>query len=574
MQPLETLLAPELQEARKRRRNWLVACVVLVVGVCVLLLEWRPFYSWMQGIRSRRLAAKAEAEIFAGNFEEAVKKARMAYQTRSDEPAAIRVAAKAQRVTGQPAMAVPLWKQLRQTGAMRPEERRAYAEDLLVCGAVAEAGNEIEALLKENFSEGALFRVAARWAAVEGNSEKAREFAAKAVKTEPESHEGRLLLALLQLSAGTEPLREEATRAMLTLGAENSREGLEALRQLGKQPGLSPEVAGKLVQLLQRHPLALDQHRLLSFNLDLDLHPAERTTMLDAAIQKYAKAAPAARCEFGKWLNLHREYERVLKLIPMEEAFNRQDMLLVTLDSLASLGRWKEIERILETKNVPLYTAMKELYLARVAEEMGNKSAAELHWRRAHVAAAPSPEQMWEIAGYAEKLGRPVQAETAYRSLMANANTARPAMEGILKIAVNRGDMDVVRDTLKKMRERWPQDDSVKNDLAYFNLLCGKSVDESLIAARELVARSPGSVPHLTTLALAMLRKKDPAAALSVYEGLPIPWQRIAASQRAVHAAALGANGRTDEAVAETAALRWDELRPEEKELIKQWRKQ
>jgi hypothetical protein len=171
-------------------------------------------------------------------------------------------------------------------------------------------------------------------------------------------------------------------------------------------------------------------------------------------------------------------------------------------------------------------------------------------------------------------MGRPAQAEQAYRSLAANANTARPAMEGLLKIAGSRGDMDMLRDTLKKMRERWPQDDSVKNDLAYFNLLAGKSVDESCAVARDLVARSPGSLPHLTTLALAMLRKTDPAAALSVYQGLRIPWERIAPPQRAVHAAVLGANGRTAEAVAEIAALRWDDLRPEEQELIKQWRKQ
>ena len=128
--------------------------------------------------------------------------------------------------------------------------------------------------------------------------------------------------------------------------------------------------------------------------------------------------------------------------------------------------------------------------------------------------------------------------------------------------------------TLQKMRARWPQDDSVKNDLAYFNLLAGKSVNESLAVARDLVARSPRSLPHLTTLALALLCKKDPAAALSVYQGLQIPWERIAPPQRAVHAAVLGANGSTDEAVAEIAALRWDDLRAEEKELIKQWRKQ
>ena len=574
MQPLETLLAPELQEARKRRRTWLVVLVVFVVGLCVLLLEWRPFYAWMQGIRSRRLAAKAEAELFAGNIEEAVNKARTAYTTRPDEPAAIRVAAKAQRMTGQYAAAVPLWKQLRQTGAMRPEDRRPFAEDLLMSGAVADAGNEIEGLLKENISDAALLRLAARWASVEGNGERARDFAAKAVKAEPESHEGRLLLALLQLSAGTDLLREEATRSMLALGAENSREGLEALKQLGKLRGISPEVAGKVSQLLQRHPLATELHRILAFSLDFDTHPAEKDALLDAAVQKYSKSEPAVRCAFGTWLNGHGETERTLKLLPMDEAFKRQDMLLVVLDSLAALGRWNEIEKLLQKKDVPLYTAMKELYLARVAEETGSRAAADLHWGRAHVAAAASPEHMREIASYAEKLGRPVQAEQAYRSLTANANTARPAMEALLRLAGSRGDMDMLRDTLKKMSVRWPKDDSVKNDLAYFNLLAGKSVDESLAVARDLVARSPASLPHLTTLALAQLRKKDPAAAGSVYQGLQIPWERIAPSQRAVHAAVLGANGRTDEAVAEAAALRWEDLRPEERELIKQWRKQ
>ena len=574
MQHLETLLAPELQEARKRRRNWLVAVVVLVLGVCVLLLEWRPFYSWMQGIRSRRLAAKAEAEIFAGNIEEAVKKARTAYWTKPDEPAAIRVAARAQRMTGQYAAAVPLWAQLRKAGAMRPEDRRPYAEDLMMAGSVAEAGNEIEVLLKESNPDGALFRLAARWASTEGNGEKARDFAERAVKAEPENQAGRLLLALLQLSAGTELLREEATRAMLSLGAENSREGIAALQKLGTLPGISPEVAGRVVELLRRHPLALEQHRMLAFNLELDLHPAERAAMLDAAFQKYSKATPAARCVFAEWLNDHGEHERMLKLIPLEEARTRQDMLIVALGALSALGRWQEIERILEAKDVPLYAAMKEVFLARVAEEMKNKTAAELHWHRAHIAAAASPEQLWGIAGYAERLGRPEQAELAYRSLAASGETARPAMERLLKLAGSRGDSDAVRDTLKKMRERWPQDDAVKNDLAYVSLLAGKSLDESLAAAKELVARSPRSLPHLTTLALAMLRKKDPAAALSVYQGLQIPWERIAAPQRAVHAAVLGANGRTDEAIAETAALRWDDLRAEEKELIKQWRKQ
>lgn len=439
-------------------------------------------------------------------------------------------------------------------------------------GATAEAGREIEGLLKDNVSEAAVYRLAARWAATEGDGERARDFAGKAVRMEPANQDGRLLQALLQLAAGTEPLREEAIHTLLDLGKEHTREGLEALKQLGTMRGVSLEVAGKVQVLLEQHPLATVQHRILAFSIALALHPEQSAAMLDAAVLNYRKADAADRCAFGMWLHARGDNERILSVIPVDEAFKRQDLLRVVLNALAGLKRWNEIERILEMKDVPLYAAIKELYLARSGEELGSKTVAELHWRRAHLAAGPSPEMMREIADYAEKCGNLEQAAVAYRSLSVNASTARMAMEGLLRIARSRGDMAMLCDTLEKMRARWPQDGSVKNDLAYFNLLRGKDVDESLAAAKELVARSPRSLPHLTTLALASIRKQDPAAALAVYQGLQIPWERIATSQRAVHAAVLGANGKTAEAMAEVAALRWEELRPEERELIKQWR--
>ena len=572
MQPLETLLAPELQEARKRRRNWLAIVGFLLMGVCVIAVEYPTIHAWVQGVRARRMAVKAEAEILSGNLEEAVNKARNAYQIKPDEPSAIRIAARVQKLTGQSAAAIPLWKQLIQTGAMREEDRRPYAEDLLMSKATAEAGNEIEALLKNGTPDGALYRLAARWAAAEGNGEKARDFAVKATRAEPDSQEGKLLLALLQLAGGTDALRDEAIRSLLDLGGQNSREGLEALKQLGTMRGVPMDVAGKVMPLLEHHPLANVQHRILAFSIDLALHPDQTAVMLDAAVQKYRKLEPADRCAFGMWLHARGENERILVLIPIDEAFKRQDLLRVSLNALAGLKRWNEIERVLQMKDVPLYAAIKELYLARAAEELGSNTVAKLHWHRAHLAAGPSSEKMVEVAEYAEKFGRLDQAETAYRSLSSNAKSARFAMEGLLKIARARGDMEMLCDTLEKMRERWPQDDSVKNDLAYFNLLTGKNVDESFAAAKELVARSPRNLPHLTTLALGAIRKHDPAAAVAVYQGLQIPWERVASAQRAVHAAALGGSGRVEEARREVAALPWEELCPEERELIKQWR--
>ena len=108
MQPLESLLAPELQQARKRHRIWLVVGSVVAVLVGVGVLEYRPIHDWVQGVRSRRMVVKAEAEILGGNLEEAINKARTAYQIKPDEPAAIRIAARVQRMGGQSAAVVPL----------------------------------------------------------------------------------------------------------------------------------------------------------------------------------------------------------------------------------------------------------------------------------------------------------------------------------------------------------------------------------------------------------------------------------------------------------------------------------
>jgi len=439
---------------------------------------------------------------------------------------------------------------------------------------VGDASTEIEILLKENKNNAAVFRLATRWAALDGDGERAREFARKALDVDPGNQESRLLLATLQLTSGSKELRDEAIPALLSLGKEPTREGMEALQRLGTTRGIPLDAAAKVMELIRAHPLANEQQRILAFSIDLALHPTEREAMLDAAVESYRKADPSARCAFGLWLHLHGEYGRMLTVIPVDEAVKRQDMLRVCLEALTGLRRFDEIVRILDMPAVPLDIAIKELYLARTAQEVGSATEAELHWRRAHIAAAPSPSQMGEIATYAEKIGRLDKAETAYRSLSANANTARGAMEGLLRIAQKRGDMEMLHETLQTMRERWPRDDSVKNDLAYISLLMGTEVDKSLESAKELVSRSPRSLPHRTTLALAAIRKNDAVGAIAVYNGLHIPWDRVDARYRAVYAAALGASGNTAGARAVVADLRWEELRPEERDLVKQWRLQ
>ena len=167
---METILASEYEQQRKRRRYWIVVAVVLAVAVIVGAIEFKPISAWVQGVRSRRLATKAEAQMRVGNLREATDQARNAYMIKPDEPMAIRLVAKVQGRTGHFGGAAELWKQLVKLDAATPEDRLEYAENLLLSGSTQEAGREIQKLLRERPDDTPLLRLATRWAVAEGDA--------------------------------------------------------------------------------------------------------------------------------------------------------------------------------------------------------------------------------------------------------------------------------------------------------------------------------------------------------------------------------------------------------------------
>jgi tetratricopeptide (TPR) repeat protein len=568
----ERTLAPQLEKQRQRRRRVVAVAACIFVVLAVAMFQIKPVLLEVSKWRSRRYAAKAEVDMSAENWQGAQVKAQIAYQLRPDEPAAIRAVARLQSLSGNAAGANQFWDLLKKANALTTADRRMRAEDLLRAGSQPEARQEVESLLGEAPNDPSNLRLAAKWAASEKNYDQAMDFASRAQRMDPGNDQGTLLLGLLQCESPRVGARQTGIQTLLKLADDRGKQGLEALVFLATRKDLPPANAPTVVARLREHPLAAENHRLLALDLDLLVRPAEREAVLDAAMQHYQAADAAAQRAFGVWLNGHREFERTLNLIPVTEAMKRKDFLLVTLDAMAAQKRWTEIEEVLQGRQVPLDEVYTELFLARSAMELGRTTGADLHWRRAHIAAAASVEQMWFLGTYAEKIGQTDHAELAFRSLTNNAATARPAYEGLLRLAEKRRDTGGVRDILGEMIKRWPQDTSVRNDYTYFTLLRNLDLEESLKTARELVAQAPASLAHRTTLALANLRLNDATGAISVYRGTNVPWDRAPASHRAIYAAVLGLNGNISEARAQASAIPIDSLRPEERALIAPWR--
>jgi hypothetical protein len=160
----------------------------------------------------------------------------------------------------------------------------------------------------------------------------------------------------------------------------------------------------------------------------------------------------------------------------------------------------------------------------------------------------------------------------------------RPAYQGRLRIAQARRQTKQMHDLLAAMLKLWPNDTAIQNDEAYTRLLLlgsetknqeikrsgGKSdseLREIEKLAEQLVTREPKSLPHRTLLALARLRQGLPSSALKAYD-IEVPQEAITPSAAAVRAAALAANGRSNEARSVIAQIPLDRFLPEERILI------
>lgn len=551
----------------KRHRVILVGSGVVVLVLMLLLA--RPTYRAANRWRARRLANSALDHAQRHEMEKALLQAHAAYQLKPDEPDVVRAIAKVLNLRRDPT-AFRFWQLLLKSPFATLDDRRSYVESALDLRLIAPASDELRALMSLKPKSAQTYLLASKLNALTGDLPGSLAFAQQAHEIDPSNEEVALFLASLMLNS---PNSHAAGLDLLwTLVDGDSQSCLSAVVLAARHKGMSPEQQGRLIARLNNHPLATEAERLLMLELQIQRNPEQREALLQAATEKYRLIGGEELRLFGIWLNSHGESARTLEAIPLEHAVTRKDLFLVYLDALSAQKKWDEVAEVLTRSGLPLDETYLELYKSRACAELGDANGADKHWRLSQIAAQKSagvgnPEQAFYIANYAEKLGQSANAERMYRFLMGSPLTARPACEALLRLAVAKGTQPT-RDILREMRTRWPEDIAVQNDYAYFQLLLGEEIDASREKAAELAEKFPGSLPHHTTLALGYLRSGNPAAALKVFEGLPVAWDKAPETSIAVYAAVLDANGRTEEARRLAAALDASALRPEEQALI------
>jgi tetratricopeptide (TPR) repeat protein len=565
---MKHVLEPTLELEKAKRKRRLVIVLVLLFAALAASLAAGPVYHRLKAWRARHLAAQAERLMAEKKFDPAAQKAKAAYLIWPGEPKAIRAVAKIQTLSGQP-NAIQFWQLLLASGHATAADRRDYVELAIRMGSLNQAHQELVKLLGQEPDQPANLWLLSQLCLAQGDLPAAARFAASAREHAPTNQQYQLFAATLSFDSPDRELQARARETVWNLARGTNTLGLQALGLLGRRRGLTPEQAREIVGLLEQHPLRTIADRLLALSLRIQLEPAQRAQLLDAAVADFKQRPAEDLHQVAVWLNQQREFDRTLSLVPLEEARKRADLFVVHLDALAALDRWKEIEGILGGKAVPLPPVHLEAFKARCALKLNNPAAAAAAWRRALSAAESSLEELWWLADYAAKNGELDQARRAYRSWIGRVRDPRPGYKALADLVERTGSTIELREVLREMLKRWPTDAALRNDCAYLDLLLGEDVEEARRTAEELVAQAPGSLPHRTTLALAWYRLKEPARALEVYQGREYDWSLALPSNRAVYAAVLAANGRGPEARQLAESLSSDRLRKEEFALIR-----
>lgn len=549
-----------------RRKIVLVVTLALCIAAAFVV---KPTYRGVRSWRAESLAADAEAAMGRQDWPEAQQKAQAAYHLDPNSARATRVIARLYTVAGQ-ASALGFWENLCASGKATMEDRREYIRAGLRFGKGAQVRPEVFKLVNEKPVVPENLRTAIEFCMLTGDKTNAVGFARELAKVEP-SPAAAVTLAQALLATREATNQTQARALLLRTVALTNAIGLQSQIILAEAGLLPDEAVPQLINRLSKIQSKDIGQRLLADDLRLRLRPVDRASVVASMEKDFANAPLTNRIVVARWMNLHNEFARTLELLPQREASTNRDAFLLRIDALPPLGKWKEARVELEPENLPIEPVLRELYLARTARELGMLPEAEAHWRRVHLELATKPEAMLYVAEYAEKLGEFDDARKAYERLSAIPDFTEKAYAGLIRIAERTGGTRTLREIMRDLSSRRPDDPAPKNDFAYLNLLLNERVEQSKDVAEKLVEAEPNVMAFRTTLALAYLRLDDAASALKLYDGLKMDWKTVRPGWQAVHAAAVGAAG--DKQLARTLARQIPQsaLKPEEHALIQRF---
>ena len=544
--------------------RWIIV-IVLIVGLVPAAFAARWGYHEAKAWRAEYLAHQAMDMLKRHDVSNAEPKIQAAYALSPFDPDVLRTCAKFSVAANDP-QALNFYHSLLAHAEATPADRLDAIQAALTFNNLAQADEWVQPLTgSDSSADDKAAEAQVRWQ--EGKHDAAIDLLRKAVDQDPSSHDDAFLLARMLLVSSKPSDQAEAEKILRDLAGNDDAVGLKALEQLAPMRDQDDASRHWIYGRLKNHPLLDDDGKFALWDLEVLLGTPAQTVVKEAT-DAFVGSSADRRAAAARWLNARGAPQSTIDLIPVQDAMGDRNLLLVRLDALAYLKDWSEVQTELNNPRVPLPQAVVLLYRARADQELGDQAASQADWTRAIEAATGDVQSMSLIGQYAAQMGAYDQAEKAFGKLAQMPGQAETAYLALIQLVAKHGTTAQLRDTLVGMINAVPKAAEPRNDWAYLSLLLNADVDTAFTVAQTLEAAHPELLAFRSTLALAYLRKNNPAAALKVYNDFTIDWKTAPPSWRMVHAVVEGANGNKAAAQAEAENINRSLLRPEELTLL------
>ncbi|MSU36615.1 MAG: hypothetical protein EXS36_16250 [Pedosphaera sp.] len=245
------------QTSRLDPKNERARTVVLMVGILLVVVAgvaarpaWRALWAW----RVHRLVVRAEDLIGTGDWQHASRKASAALVLESNNPEALRSAARAQALGERP-VAIPLWIAYLATGRATSAERRTFIQLAIRFGAFDVAPAELLRMLPGNWNDAERLFYGAQLAAAFHDFDESLHYVDLAEQFGPTNLQSRLFGANLRSQSPNAVERQHARSTLFDLISLTSGMGIQAIEILARNSELSAPDRSRLLQELGKHPL-------------------------------------------------------------------------------------------------------------------------------------------------------------------------------------------------------------------------------------------------------------------------------------------------------------------------------
>lgn len=528
---------------RKRMGIWVVATGI-VLGMVVFA---KPAYVKFREFRADWLAREALARFESGPetveaTQEALPKALSAHQLEPQRYLPLRVLGTILTLS-RPREALDFWTQAR---AIQPElpydDALDYVQCLLVNGKLNESREMLLELREQRESDPRVSYHLSRIASLTGDHELAYRYAKDLIWSRNTHMRYRLFFIKQGLESGVKQWASDAENQMELLLKNPDLLEDEFLWRLISVGNVGKELQRKMVDQLASRVGSFPQELLwVEYQIRNQFLSPEQG--LDYLKSKRSPDSHSELILLASWCNQRRLYSEVVELIDNETALSRRDAYAILMAALLMTQDWDRVEVLISNDNPPLEAFWFNLLKAQLMAVRGEHSQATHFWYRAKARVVDDAREMWSLIEVGDRLGLHEETRPLLEQVVNRSGSPERVVEYLGARLLKQKQYGRLLEELKRFADRFPRQDSIVSEWAYYAFLLQQDVEEASVRIDEICDEHPEVLAYHMTWAMGEIMQGRYREVLARLSQVSVDWESVYPKWRFILALALAGVG-------------------------------